>query len=435
MTNGAMTPLIYELTVHPDGTVAPGRGVLAAVVPAAAEGVPVVLLSCDPRHDPGRPINALAPAVIGWLYKKLGVAAAGIRWAVIDNHGHFSEAVPDFAKVGAGGTASAGAVALNGTASAGATALMGTAPAVEFRYFTGGVGSPAFFRAVGAAGEAAIELLAAVIERPSQEAVALSAQSFLDAVAAHGRLPTPGMIFRRVEAAAQTGDLRAIASAIQTDPATSASLINSANAARFAAAGITASVPQAVTRLGTSFVRRIVFVAEMMARYQKGACAAFDYRGYWLNAVATGAAMSALLPEYKISERLADDAFSTGLMSGIGWLVVAETFPDLMTRYLERCRDADPVTKARAQREIFPSEIYRVSDRYLQRFAFPDVVRATIAGKSDIDRAWYDALARALRAAQGLAPFDCLAIPTTVPVPDPCREAWQRWQGFLAAPR
>lgn len=405
MTNNAMSPLIYELTVHPDGTVAPGRGVLAAVVPAAAEGVPVVLLSCDPRLDPGRPISALAPAVIGWLYRKLGVAAAGIRWAVIDNHGRFSEAVP------------------------------GAASSVEFRQFTGGADSAAFFHAVGAAGEAAIELLAAVIERPSQEAAALSAQRFLDAVEAHGRLPTPGMIFRRVEAAAQTGDLRAMASAIQTDPATSASLINSANAARFAAAGITASVPQAVTRLGTSFVRRIVFVAEMMARYQKGACPAFNYRGYWLNAVATGAAMSALLPEYKIPESLADDAFSTGLMSGIGWLVVAETFPDLMTRYLERCRDADPVTKARAQREIFPSEIYRVSDRYLQRFAFPDVVRATIAGKSDIDRAWYDALARALRAAQGLAPFDCLAIPTTVPVPDPCREAWQRWQSFLAAPR
>ena len=430
-----MTPLIYELDVRPDGTVAPGRGVLAAVVPAAAEGVPVVVMSCDPRHDPGRPIIALAPAVIGWLYKKLGVAAAGICWVVLDNHGRFSEAVPDFSKVGAGGTASAGTTALMGTASAGTTALPGTASAVEFRPFPGGADSAAFFSAVGAAGEAAVELLAAVIERPSQEVSALSAQRFLDAVEAHGRLPTPGMIFRRVEAAAQTGDLRAMANAIQTDPATSASLINSANAARFAAGGITASVPQAVTRLGTSFVRRIVFVAEMMARYQRGACPAFNYRGYWLNAVATGAAMRVLLPEYKIPEQLADDAFSTGLVSGIGWLVVAETFPDLMMRYLERCRDADPITKARAQREIFPSEIYRVSDRYLQRFAFPDVVRATIAGKSDIDRAWYDALARALRVAQSLAPFDCLAIPTTVPVPDHCREEWQRWQGLLSAPR
>lgn len=408
-----MNPLIHELTVFPDDTVAPGRGVLAAVVPAAAEGIPVVLMSCDPRHDPGRPISALAPAVIGWLYKKLGMAATGSCWAVIDNQGRYSEALPDWSSYGA----------------------RGAAPIVAYRPFKRGVSSEAFFLDVGAAGEAAVELLTTVIEKPSQEESSLSARAFLDAVSAHGRLPTPGMVFRKVEAAAAKDDIRAIAAAIQTDPATSASLINSANAARFAAGGLTASVPQAVTRLGLSFVRRIVFVAEMMARYQKGACPAFNYRDYWQNAIATGAAMRALLPEHRISEQLADDAFSTGLLSGIGWLVMAETFPDLMTRYLARCQGADPITKARAQREIFPAEIFRVSDRYLQRFAFPEVVRATIAGRSDVDRQWYDALARALRAAQGLAPFDCLPIPTGIPVPDACRNEWQRWQSFLAPAR
>lgn len=405
-----MNPLIHELTVYPDGTVESGRGLLAAVVPAAAEGVPVVLMSCDPRHDPGRPIGDLAPAVIGWLHKKLGMAATGICWAVIDNAGHYSEALPDWTSLSS----------------------KTVSPSVDYRRFTGGTSSEAYFRDVGAAGEAAVELLMTIIDKPGQEESSLSARKFLDTVNAHGKLPTPGMIFQKVEAAAAQDDIRAIATAIQTDPVTSASLINSANAARFAAGGLTASVPQAVTRLGISFVRRIVFVAEMMARYQRGACSTFNYRGYWLNAIATGAAMRALLDEHKIPAHLADDAFSTGLMSGIGWLVLAETFPDLMTRYLQRCQGSDPISKARAQREIFPSEIYRVSDCYLQRFAFPDVVRATIAGRSDIDRHWYDALARALRAAQGMAPLDCLAIPTNVPVPAPCREEWQRWQGFLS---
>ncbi len=406
----AMNPLIHELTVYPDGTAAPGHGVLAAVVPAATEGIPVVLMSCDPRHDPGRPIGELAPAVIGWIYKKLGMAATGSCWAVIDNHGRYSEALPDWSSCRGGGAA----------------------PSVDYRPFKGGTNSEAYFTDVGAAGEAAVELLMAFIEKPGQEEASVSARSFLEAISAHGRLPTPGMIYRKVEAAAAQDDVRAIATAIQTDPVTSASLINSANAARFAAGGLTASVPQAVTRLGISFVRRIVFVAEMMARYQKGACPAFNYRAYWLNAIATGASMRALLAEHKIAAQLADDAFSTGLMSGIGWLVLAETFPDLMTRYLHRCQGADPITKARAQRDIFPAEIFRISDRYLQRFSFPEVVRATIAGRSEVDRQWYDALARALRAAQGLAPFECLPIPTGIPIPDACREEWLRWQSFLA---
>jgi len=194
-------------------------------------------------------------------------------------------------------------------------------------------------------------------------------------------------------------------------------------------------VPQAVTRLGTSFVKRVVFVAEMMARYQTGHCAAFDYRGFWLNAIATGAAMRALLPDYEIPERRADEAFTTGLVANIGWLVVAETYPALMERYLKECREADPITKARLQREIFPAEICKVSERYLQRFEFPEAVFAAVAGRTDVDRQWYDVLARAIRVAQGMQFFDCLAIPATIPTPESCRQEWQNWQGFIAALR
>lgn len=409
-----MDPRTFELAVGPDGTAAPGFGVLAAFVPATESLDAVVAMGCDPRHDPGHTIQELAPAVIGWLGRELGatIAETGrIIWVVIDNYGRFNEAVPEPAKVGAGGTA----------------------PTVEFHRFASGISIDAFYNDVGAAGEAAIELLSSVIEGPNLDPATPDMHAFLDAVEAHGNLPAPGVIFQKVAVAAEEGDARAIATAIQPDPVISASLINSANAARFAGGGKTASVPQAVTRLGSSFVKRVVFIAEMMARYQKGACPGFDYRGFWLNAIATGAAMRALLPAFDISEKRADEAFTTGLVAGIGWLAVAETFPALMARYLERCQDADPITKARAQREIFPCEICKVSERYLQRFEFPEIVHAAVAGRIDVDRQWYDVLARAIRVAQGMSPFVCLAIPTTIPVPDVCRDEWQRWQGFLAA--
>ncbi|MCX8017342.1 MAG: HDOD domain-containing protein [Rhodocyclaceae bacterium] len=406
-----MDPRTFEIEVHADGTAGPGYGVLAAFVPATDGQRPVVAMGCDPRHDPGRTIQELAPAVIRWLDGELGVAAQDAVWAAIDNYGRFHEALVDFTKVGADGTA----------------------PVVELRRFPSGISIESFYKDVGAPAEAAIELLSAVIEGPSHDPATPSMTEFLDAVEAHGSLPAPGVIFQKVSLAAEEGDARQVANAIQPDPVISASLINYANAASFAGGGKTASVPQAVTRLGTGFVKRVVFVAEMMARYQKGHCPGFDYRGFWLNAIATGASMRALLPEYEISERRADEAFTTGLVSGIGWLAVAETFPALMRRYLERIRDADPITKARAQREIFPCEICRVSERYLQRFEFPEVVHAAVAGRTDVDRQWYDVLARAIRVAQAISPFDCLAIPTTIPVPEACREEWQRWQGFLAA--
>ncbi len=404
-------PQTFEIAAAADGSAAPGFGVLAAYVPAALGQPPVVALGCDPRHDPGRPIEALAPAAIGWIGAQLGDAVKGAVWATIDNYGRFSSALPDFGKLGPSGAA----------------------PAVEFCRFASGISIDAFYKDVGAPAEAAIELLSAVLEGPSRDPTTPPMAEFLDAVEAHPSLPAPGVVFRKVAIAAEEGDAREIASAIQPDPVISASLINYANAARFAGGGKTASVPQAVTRLGTAFVKRVVFVAEMMARYQKGGCPGFDYRGFWLNALATGAAMRALLPEFGLPESRADEAFTTGLVSGIGWLAVAETYPALMERYLERIQDADPVTKARAQREIFPCEIYKVSERYLQRFEFPESVSAAVAGRGDVDRQWFDALARAIRVAQGLAPFACLAIPSTIPVPDACRAEWQRWQEFVAS--
>lgn len=409
-----MKPQTFGLAISADGKVAPGLGVLAAFVPAAAGGPPVVALSCDPRHDPGRTIQELAPAVIGWLVEQLGEQGIGATWTVIDNYGRFNEAMPDFTKAGAGATAQ---------------------PAVEFRRFPSGINIEAYYKDVGAAAEVAIELLSAVFEQPSQDPTTPTMREFLETIEVHGSLPAPGLIFQKVSLAAEDGDARAIADIIQPDPVISASMINFANAARFAAGGKTASVPQAVTRLGTAFVKRVVFIADMMVRYQKGVCPGFDYRGFWLNALATGAAMRALLPEYEIAAQHADEAFTTGLVSGIGWLAVAETYPALMGRYLERCRNADPISKARAQREIFPCEICKVSERYLQRFEFPEAVHAAVAGRTDVNRQWYDVLARAARIAQAMSPFDCLAIPTTVPGTDACFEEWKRWQGFIATIR
>jgi len=405
-------PRTFELAVADDGRTAPGDGLVVAFVPATGDEPAVVALACDPRHDPGRPIEALAPHAIAWLQAELADDVAAALWAVVDNAGHFNRALPPAAKVGAGGTAS---------------------PTV-FEPFAAGRSIDAFYEQAGAAGEAAIEMLSALVERPSQTPVTPPMAEFLDAIEAHGSLPAPGLVFEKVSLAAADGDARAVAQVVQPDPVIAATLINYANAARFAAGPKTASMVQAVTRLGNAFVKRVVFVAEMMVRYRRGACPAFDYRGFWANALATGAVMPVLLADFGIEARRADDAFTTGLMSSFGWLVVAETFPALMTRYVERCAGgADPIAKAHAQRDIFPCPIYRVTERYLQRFDFPAEVAAAIAGRSDVDRPWYDALARATRIAQALAPFDCLAIPTTLPVPDACRAAWNDWQGIVAS--
>lgn len=403
-----MKPTIFELSVAADGVVGPGQGILAAFLPASEGFPPLVVAGCDPRHDPGKPIEALAGPALAYINDRLG-QPADLRWVIVDNWGRFFEAV--FQPAG-----------------------KDMAPLLQFKRFPGGVGVDAFTKEMGAVGEAALEMLSAVIDGSAPDSVPASARQFLEAVELHGNLPSPGALFQAVSTAAVTGDINAAAKAIKTDPVISATLINYANAAIFAAAGRTASVSEAIQRLGLNQVRRVVFVAEMMVRYQRGACPDFDYKAYWHNAVATGAAMRGLMEKFGISPRLADDGFTAGLLSGIGWLAVAETFPQLMSDYCNKSRGQDPTTKTRLQHELFPAPISEVTATYLGRFDFPDTVKAAIKrSPTEEGWVWFDCLASAVRVAQALSPFDNLAIPTNIPVPDPCREEWQRWQTLLAA--
>ncbi|MBK6639149.1 MAG: hypothetical protein IPG34_16735 [Rhodocyclaceae bacterium] len=41
--------------------------------------------------------------------------------------------------------------------------------------------------------------------------------------------------------------------------------------------------------------------------------------------------MRGLLEEFELPARMADEAFTTGLVARHGWLVISETYPDLMT--------------------------------------------------------------------------------------------------------
>jgi HD-like signal output (HDOD) protein len=403
-----MNPSVFELAVNEDGVAQPGLGVLAAYVPANAGITPLVVAGCDPRHDPGQPIEALAGPVFAYIHRALG-QPANLRWAVVDNWGRFFEALPSWPTDG--------------------TAL----PVLEFKRFPTGLGIEAFTRELGASGEAGLELLSSVIEGSVLEAIPGTARQFIENIESHGNLPSPGALFQAVSSAALTGDVNSAVQAIKTDPVIAATLLNYANAAAFASAGKTASVSEAVQRLGMSKIRRVVFVAEMMARYKQGACSAFDYRGYWHNAVATGAAMRGLMERFEIPERLADDCFTAGLLSGIGWLAIAETYPNLMSDYIGKARGLDPLTKARLQKEIFPAPVALITETYLSRFDFPETVHSAITGAPTQDGwTWFDCLAGAVRVAQTLVPFEVLAIPTNIAVPNSCRQEWQQWQALLA---
>jgi len=407
-----MDPRTFQFEVPAKGKARPGYGLIAAYVPAERGWPAVVALACDPRHDPGRPIAEMLPEAIPYVLADIGGRGPNevLCWTVIDGLGRFTMALPRWA--------SASSLRLS---------------KVDSQRFSSGLGVDAFLKETGAAGEVALGMLSAVVESASMLDETPTVQEFLDSLESHDNLPVPSTLYHRVEEAVKKDDARQVAAVIQSDPVISLSLVNFANTVQFAGAHKTASVPQAIVRLGMDFVLRVVFVATMMARYQKGRCAEFDYPAYWRNALATGVAMRALLPGFGIAKDMADDAFATGLVSGIGWLAIAETYPALMSKYLKRCRGKDPLSKVRVQQEIFPCPIRLVSERLLQRFCFPDIVHATVAGRNESHQRLGECLARATRVAQSLAPLSFLAVLPVADFPLSCTEDWERWQILFGA--
>jgi hypothetical protein len=402
----AMNPVTFELTVGLDGNARSGQGVLAAYVPASDFGVPVCLLSNDPRHEPETGIEEITPPLLAHIRDSIDDSEPLWCWCIIDSRGCFREALPKWQPHGF--------------------------PTVSFQSFAGGFNIDAFLGVTGPAGEAAMELLSKMLDIPATDSDSPSEREFLEKVEVHGNLPAPGNIFRKVDAAVAKGDVRLVAAAIQPDPVLSLSLINSANAARFANAGRTASVPESVMRLGTSFVRRIVFVAEMMGRYQSGACSNLrlsEVLAQFARQCCGNARLDARLWHSGsiCRRRLHHRTSWRHRLAGRG-----RNLPLVDEGLCRRCKDADPITKARAQRELFPLPSPQGVGALSGALCLPALVLQAVAGDVSGGRAWYDCLAQAVRVAQALEPFECIATPTNIPVPDACRTEWESWHQALS---
>ena len=405
-----MNSAVFELAVAASGEARPGFGVLAAFVPSDETHGAIVVAGCDPRHDPGKPIESLAAAAFSYIFKALG-RPNNLRWVIVDNWGRFFEAIPAWSDGG-------------------------HADSVEFKRFPLGIGIDAFTKATGSYGEAALELLSSVIEGEGPDIVPTTTEEFLEAIACHASLPIPGNLHEMANRAVISNDLRSLIAAIHADPFIESVLIAYSNAAsaQLATSQSQLAMPTndldvALQRIERPSLGFVVYLAEMLARYPQGVCANFDYQAYWRNALATGIAMRSLQPKYHIPLTMANECFAAGLLSGIGWLAIAQVYPNLMSEYIAQSQGQTPVAKAKLQKSVFPASIAQVSAVYVSRFEFPESIYCALTGATTPDGwAWYDCLAQAIRGGQALSPLEYLAIPTNLPIPEECRTEWQNWQ-------
>jgi two-component system, cell cycle response regulator len=153
------------------------------------------------------------------------------------------------------------------------------------------------------------------------------------------RLPTPKGVAMALTQACRRDDanLDEIASLVGTDPALSGRLLALANAAALGGHSVV-SVDEAVSRMGLVRVSQVALAFSLIDQHGSGACANFDYAGFWNRSLLMAAATRQFGTLRKLG--VAGELFTVGLLAQIGSLALATAFPaaysDLVVLELDR---------------------------------------------------------------------------------------------------
>ena len=131
---------------------------------------------------------------------------------------------------------------------------------------------------------------------PGRKAIETATKSRFEDLKSAGSLPSPGGVALEILRLSRRDDVRLpdIARVVKSDPALAGRLMQLANSAGAGQQRPALSVDEAITRVGLAAVRQAALGFSMLAANREGACAGFDYDGYWARALATGIAAQAL---------------------------------------------------------------------------------------------------------------------------------------------
>ena len=159
---------------------------------------------------------------------------------------------------------------------------------------------------------------------------------------AAGTLPSPTGIALALLELTQRDDatIADIARLLQGDPALTGRLLKFVNSPYIGQRRGVVSVADAVLLVGLHAVRQIVLGLSVLSAHRDGGCEGFDYGRFWSGSLARAVAAEALCARFK--DVPAEQAFTCGLLSGVGSLAFASVYPNKYSEILAVPRTATP---------------------------------------------------------------------------------------------
>ena len=134
-------------------------------------------------------------------------------------------------------------------------------------------------------------------------------------------------ITRELESA--SGSTVAVAALVSEDPVIAAKILQLVNSAYFGLPHEITDMAEAVMVLGTERLRSLILLAGAFSQYEGALCPGFSSQAIWSHSLKTGTIARAIALAQTRDSRIAEAAFTAGLVHDLGKLVLAANQPAL----------------------------------------------------------------------------------------------------------
>ncbi|MCA9003308.1 MAG: HDOD domain-containing protein, partial [Planctomycetes bacterium] len=194
--------------------------------------------------------------------------------------------------------------------------------------------------------------------------------------------------------------------AVMADPALSGRIIQMANSAMYGAQNSVQTVREAALRIGSKTLRTLALGFSLLDQGQENR-GGLDHHSFWSRSLATAVATSSLAFERRVSAPA--EAFTCGLLMGIGQLAFASLYPDRYAKFMGWDVSFHDARLAKLEHCAFGLNHVQVSSLMMEDWGFPKASQLAVLGSIEpcegalVEGQDGEALRRILRGGRAIA--------------------------------